>query len=250
MKISQYNSPKSKIGFSSFNFKKLDNVKIFEDFKAKLINNDKEMDCFVRMKTAPNRFFISVNTNDNKILGENTSNTLHEGILYNCIINNISHNPKIKGIGSVMRLGDIIMTLENKIPKIQLFSIGQAVYFHSKFKFEPAITDFMEIKSYIGGDIANKLYDKRFSKFTAKALKWLDSDNIPKIEKIKQGNKLVYEYIAAVNKYKLNRDEDFILSPGFDMELKREDVIKNKDFFNKLFKKSGIDYQISDCDSY
>ena len=108
----------------------------------------------------------------------------------------------------------------------------------------------MEIKSYIAGDIANKLYDKRFSKFTAKALKWLDSDNIPKIEKIKQGNKLLYEYIAAVNKYKLNRDEDFILSPGFDMELKREAVIKNKDFFNKLFKKSGIDYQISDCDSY
>ena len=251
MKIHNNNKPKFTIAFKSINFKKTGDIKIFNDFHAKLINNNNEMDCFVKMKTRPNRFYISVDTSDNRNLGQSVCNTLHKGMLYNCIINNNSYIPTIKGIGSTMHLSQIIMMLENNIPKIQLYSMPQAVYFHSKFKFEPAITNLEEIKRLLIKNILQpRVGEQRFNKFVSEVTNCMNASSLTPQEKLKQGNQILYKYIEAVNTYKLNTDKNYRLSAGFDMTLPKEKVIKYKEFFNNMFEKYGIDYKISSPCAY
>ena len=67
---------------------------------------------------------------------------------------------------------------------------------------------------------------------------------VPDTERLKHGNKILYNYLQCVNKFKLNHDEEFQIYPGFDMVLGKEKVIDNMEYFNKLFEKFGIDYEI------
>ena len=53
---------------------------------------------------------------------------------YNIEVNNPHRG---KGFGELLCLTNIIEMIENKINLIRLYSKNTAIYFHSKYKFEP-----------------------------------------------------------------------------------------------------------------
>ena len=65
---------------------------------------------------------------------------------------------------------------------------------------------------------------------------------------LKKASDIVTEYIEKVNTKKLSQEEreEYGFPSGFDMVLTREKILENKDFFNTLFKKYKVDYQIKD----
>ena len=135
--------------------------------------------------------------------------------------------------------------LENDINKLELNSLGQAVYFHTMFKFKPIIQDPDNIAGFITYNILCRKGDNRFEKIVNKAENWLNRHEKNSKESINEGNEIIYEYCTNVIKHKLHKNNDYQISTGgFDMVLKKDDVLKNKDFFNGLFKKFHIDYEI------
>ena len=54
---------------------------------------------------------------------------------------------------------------------------------------------------------------------------------------------MIYEYIQAIRKGGFDR-EKHNFKGGFTMILTKENILKNKEFFNKLFKDFHIDYLI------
>lgn len=239
----QHNS----ISFEALKFKKINNyVNIFEDFPIKLKSGNLTEDCFVRASSDAKRFFVDVENKEGRHLGISTSNTIKDnGTLYNNIIQNLHQDWNVQGVGSAMRLGQIIILLENpKMNKIKLFSMGNAVFFHSKFKFKPAITDKQELTEKLE-DILVHSNDTRFSKNVEDVKTFLSNNAPSKKDYIKNGNEILNKYLQNVVKNNLHKDIKFHIYSGFDMELTKKDIINNKDFYNNLFNKFGIDYQIN-----
>ncbi len=252
MKISntnQYsaNPQHNSISFEALKFKKVNNyINIFEDFPIKLKYGNLTEDCFVRANTDTKRFYVDVENKEGRHLGISTSNTIKDkSVLYNSIIQNLHQDCNIQGVGSTMRLGQIIILLENpKINKIKLFSMGDAVFFHSKFKFKPAITDKEELTKKLE-DILVHSNDERFSKNVEDVKNLLSNDNQSKKYYLKNGNEILKQYLQNVVKNNLHKDPKFKIYSGFDMELTKKDILDNQDFYNNLFNKFGIDYQIN-----
>ena len=86
--------------------------------------------------------------------------------------------------------------------------------------------------------------DKRFSKNIQEAKKFLKYSTSEIRTNINEGNAILDRYIQNVLANKLHKDENFSFNSGFEMMLTKKDVIENKDYYNSLFKKYGIDYQI------
>ena len=61
---------------------------------------------------------------------------------------------------------------------------------------------------------------------------------------MKEGNAILDRYLQNVIANNLHKDTKFHIYSGFDMELAKKDILANKDFYNSLFQKYGIDYQI------
>ena len=97
----------------------------------------------------------------------------------------------------------------------------------------------------INYDILNKSNNPKFKHVCELAEKWLNKKSLSH-KHLEEGNNILYEYLQTVIENKLNRDEEFEIYPGFDMVLTRQDILKNKEYFNALFRKFDIDYQISD----
>ena len=146
-------------------------------------------------------------------------------------------------LGEILRLATIIEMLENNKNIFKIFSKDTAVYFHSKYKFEP------DIKSFDERDKALKtISEDRSPCFEPLAL--TASDIIEQIKLSKSAdaqrafcadtNKLVKQYIdKSQNNYKAHP-----FSYGFNMVLTRQNLYKNRSFYNDLYKKYGIDYTI------
>lgn len=245
MKVANYsfnpynkdNSP----SFEALKFKNIGKVKLFEDFPIKLKSGEVEKDCFVKASTDSARYYIDVVNDNGRLLGMSTSNSLKDkSVLYNNNIQNLHKDWNFQGVGSTMRLGQIIVLLENpKLNKIDLFSTGDAVYFHSKFKFKPAITNYSELTGKLE-DILVHSNDDRFSQNVQEAKKFLELNKY----KLKEGNKILDRYLQNVIANNLHKDPKFHVYSGFDMELAKKDILANKDFYNSLFQKYGIDYHI------
>lgn len=249
MKIANYsfnlynrdNSP----SFEALKFKNFGKVKLFEDFPIKLKSSEGEKDCFVKASTDTARYYIDIVNDTDRLLGMSTSNNLKDkSVLYNNIIQNLHKDQNIQGVGSTMRLGQIIVLLENKkLNKIGLYSMGDAVYFHSKFKFKPAITDYSELAGKLE-DILVHSNDNRFSQNVQEAKNFLELNKTKHKPNLKEGNAILDRYLQKVIANNLHKDIKFHIYSGFDMELAKKDILANKDFYNSLFQKYGIDYQI------
>ena len=252
MMINNYSQNNNLISFKQLNFKNLNGIKLFEEIHCKApkknLSNEPGKDYFVKIENdyTPEEFYINIDDNHYNEIGGSKIIFKKDKTLYNEDIYVKKNNLKYSGAGTAMRLGQIITMLENDIDKIKLYSLGSAVHFHSKFKFEPDVNNPIDLQTYLKNDIIMKESDKRFEEIAKEAAEWCDKKNISYEEKVKLGNKILYKYLQTINKYKLNFDGNFQICPGFNMVLTKDKVLKNKEFFNNLFEKFGIDYKIND----
>ena len=170
------NNTYNQTSFKALNFSRTKNLNLFDEFSCKApatINKPFSKDYFVRIENGytEKEFSIKVDDIDFNEIGQSTLFIKNPKTIYNENIDVISKKNKYSGAGSVMALGGIITMLENNIDKIELHSLGQAIYFHSKFKFKPKLTNISDLKDYIINDILTKEHDKRFGNVCALARK-------------------------------------------------------------------------------
>lgn len=150
------------------------------------------------------------------------------------------------GFGELLRLSSIIEMLENNIPKIKIYSKDTAIYFHSRYKFQPEIVPFSERDEALKSIINNPAEGFENIVNTAKEL-YLKIKNATSGEEerkfCKDANIIVKDYIQQVLKTK-DSYKSHPFKSGMSMELTKDSVIENRALFNTLFKKHGIDYNI------
>ena len=195
-----------------------------------------------------NELMILLKDNSNKILGSERlvmgNNNPNAAGLY------IETSPEFRrkgyGIGEILRLSSIILILKNKIKEFEIFSKAEAVYFHSKYKFEPAIRQFSERDIALSNIIYN--CQNEFKDFAIRAKQILEKCQTFKSPESQRGfcvetNALLKEYIQEVLKTK-DKYKSHSFKSGFRMILDTNEILNNKEYFNSLYKKQGIDYKI------
>lgn len=199
-----------------------------------------------------NEFKILLSNSFKKILGSEEIKILPEQKIM--MGKYIEVNPEYRktgrkrgyNFGELLRLSSIMTMLKNNLDSINIFSKGSAVYFHSKYKFEPDMSDYFERNKVLQAimndkSISFKDLAQRASKIYEQAK---DKGNRLEGEKLTQEtNALAKEYIDRVMQEKNpNLRRDFPC--GMDMKLSKETILKNRDYFNTLFHKHGINYEI------
>lgn len=153
-------------------------------------------------------------------------------------------------LGEILRLSSIMMFLENKINKFLIYSLPTAVYFHSKYKFMPYVDDMGACEVALKTMITNcnqKGYGdiKILAQQLLNRMKNNNADDLENSSEVlfELTNNLLEKYITRVTTF----EKDFSahqFHKGINMKLTIDDIFDNKDFFNDLFKKHEIDYQI------
>ncbi|MBE7709817.1 MAG: hypothetical protein E7Z93_05140 [Cyanobacteria bacterium SIG32] len=150
-------------------------------------------------------------------------------------------NYRHHSLGEISRVASIITMLQNNLDRIKIYSIGDAVMFHHKYKFEPNITDrsdAIRVLKYIMDSKFDEYKDPAqliFIKSTS-----VDGDYSEFLAKTNEFTKQFLDDIITNKKYDNRTFEHWNL----DMVLTREKVLENKDFFNNLLKKHNIEYAI------
>lgn len=151
-------------------------------------------------------------------------------------------------LGEAMRLGSIIEMIENNMKSIDINSMPQAVFFHTKYGFVPKTSASYDCVMSILNDIASNS-NKKLRECSQKArdfIKIVESrkNKICVPEKIaKETDKTAKEYIDTIIRENLSvKDNNFTEDLG--MRLSSDTIKKNKKFYNNLFEKHGIDYKI------
>ena len=150
--------------------------------------------------------------------------------------------------GEILRLSSIMVMLKNKIKSFEIYSKNSAIYFHSKYKFEPAITRFNERDNALESIIHNTINNTEFLEFKEEAEALVLKSSLNKDSKSQRNlcietNKLLKKYIEKVLEKK-NRYKEHPFLSGITMKLTEENILANKKLFNSLFKKHNIDYTI------
>lgn len=150
-------------------------------------------------------------------------------------------------IGELLRLTSIIEFLENKKSKFSLYSKETAIMFHSKYKFEPNIFQFTQRDKMLDTILKNKeCKDEKIIEQATQIINKLRQKNVSneqQRELCRETSILAKDYINYLTK-NVKDPKSCQFEYGIDMVLTKEKVLENKDFFNELFKKHGIDYTI------
>ena len=150
--------------------------------------------------------------------------------------------------GEILRLSSIMMMVQNKIKEFEIYSKHSAIYFHSRYMFEPAITNFQERDSALQSIVKNCEGKEEYKEFQREAEEILENSFTHKDAKIQRNlcikaNMLLKKYIAKVLEKKSEyREHPF--STGITMKLTNDSIFTNKKYLNDLFKKHKIDYEI------
>lgn len=246
----------SVISFKNIPTKKINGIKINADYKIPAKDNS-EQDIFVNTAKEKNkeRFCTNLKTNTNINIAENHFKIDSQNKLLDDITMKVKESAdRNKGYGAIMHLNNIIELLENDLEQIKLYSLNEAVLFHAKYKFQPEITNYENIR-----DIMFCISKKNCKKFpelkevTQKAGNYFDEMfysfiNCYNKDNLKYANDIVQEYFDIINSKKLDakEKEHYALNTCIDMVLTKEQILRNKDYFNQLFKKYNIDYKIKD----
>ena len=159
----------------------------------------------------------------------------------------VSKNHQKKSVGELLRLVSIMEMFENNKNEIEIYSKPNAIYFHSKYKFEPHINSFFNRDNSLISCIENRCNEMRSEQ--EEAVKLLEKiRTLTEVEDKRNYCKIVGSFIKRyIEKVLTLPKEQQIFYPfdyGFNMKLTKENVLKNMEFFNKLFKKHGINYKI------
>lgn len=244
------------ISFKNIPIKKLKGINVPVNYKIK--EKDSEEDIFINThpKEKKGKFYTSINKGILNNLSQNEfSIDLKNKTLEDETMRVFDINDRKKGYGAIMHLNNIIEVLENDLEKIELFSLQEAILFHAKYKFQPKVKNYEDIRD-IMFCISQKNCDNfpELKKITQKAANFFDDMFYTSIfnnknkDIIKDANDIMQEYFDTVNSKKLSISEQeyYALNTSIDMFLTKDRILKNKDFFNKLFEKYNIDYKIKD----
>ena len=231
------------------NFSENDTRRVFEDLQIQ--NNILgQLSLGIRdYNDGFNRLVIEIKNAMGKIFGkEIISIDSHNKSMtgYNIIVEP-EYRQKHFRFGELLRLASIMEILENKCPFIYIFSKDTAVYFHGKYKFEPVIKSFEERDYALETIINDTSLHFRDLAIKAKIIQnqvKANKNNAQKQRELTQKtNYIVREYIRRALEEK-NPQESHPFRRGMDMMLDAETIRRNKDYFNSLFAKHGIDYKI------
>lgn len=201
-----------------------------------------------RYEDITERYITKIADKDNKVLGYEIFS--FEDFNKDLFGYSIRVNPELrqKGLrlGELLRLSSIIELFENKMQKLKIYSKDTAIYFHSKYKFQPDITSFRErdeiLKSIVNNP-QNGMED--FIEPAQKLLEKLNQNKEPEFQRkaIEEANGIAKGYIE---KALTSQDGDKIypFNYGMGMKLTKDTIVKNKEFYNNLFTQHGIDYKI------
>ena len=128
--------------------------------------------------------------------------------------------------------------LENNLDAIKLDSLPSTIMYHAKMKYKPQSDMNIELKKNLNciGKFDPKYKDQIDNLLNSK----MESD-----KKAQIGCKIMDLFIQdVINKYP-EQTTKWIFDSNMQMVLTKDQVIKEKDFYNKLFKKHNIDYEIN-----
>lgn len=244
------------ISFKNIPIKKLNGINLPADYKIRPKESNEDIFINTQPKEKKDRFCTSINKGELNNLSRNEfSINLKNKTLENKTMRVFEINNRKKGYGAIMHLNNIIEVLENDLEKIELFSLQEAILFHAKYKFQPKVKNYEDIKD-IMFCISQKNCDNfpELKKVTQKAANFFDDMFYTSIlnnknkDIIKESNDIMQEYFDTVNSKKLSISEQeyYALNTSIDMFLTKDRILKNKDFFNKLFEKYNINYKIKD----
>lgn len=149
-------------------------------------------------------------------------------------------------LGEKLRLSSIITMLENKINRILITSVPNAILFHSKYKFKPIFGDLEHCMKILRGILVNSY--KETEKFGPKAEKLMErikaGDFNTEKDAFKETSNLLEDFTNTILKLDKEKQKEYPFFECVDMKLTKEDVIKNSNYFNNLFKKHNLDYKI------
>ena len=237
-----YSNPKHRnITFERLKFKEVNNIQIPEKFSIKLQTPEEPLDVFVTTIPEKNDFLTRITDSNDKELGACRFCT-DGNSFFNLSMNNFS---EFKGIGSILHLSRIMTMIENNFKEIKLYSIGDAIPFHAKFKFAANFNNAEEIKDFIFQELFFKQANNSvFGKVIKSAQQWFTNKSNDRDNQLRQGNRILDDFVQTIEQNQLYKDENFNLISGMDMKLERNTVLSQNEFFNNLLRKFGIDYQI------
>ena len=245
------------ISFKKIPFEKIDNTKIVKEYSIPVkdnqgydyfvrINPDYEKDKFETSidtigfdNVAKNKFAVDFKNKEIKNAGMDVWKTADRG----------------KGLGVVMHLNNVMELMENDLKAIKLYSMADAVFFHAKCKFKPDLKDQEDVIDTLFA-ISKKDYSKypELEEVVNLAGEYFDEvyytsgRHCRDKEKLDYANMIVQKYLDIMTSKRLSQQEklEYGFAKGFDMILTKERIVENKEFFNNLFKKYNIDYEIKD----
>lgn len=251
------------INSGAISFKKIPFIKrmdayTFDDYKVKTPSNN---DYIVHLKNYPPTecYDIFVKNAKDEALGGSSYLLSQKQKQINDVVMSVKYNGnKNKGIGTVLHLSHIMEMLENNLDAVKFYSIKDAVFFHSKLGFKPDIDNFFDLETVLYFLESNKspglqLFSEKAARlrneirlclkenFIRNENSDIDKKLTVETKIFDEGNCLIDRYIKVCEKLS---SQESVFKTGFRMVLTREDVLKNRDFYNALFKKFDIDYQI------
>ena len=198
------------------------------------------------------RLFIDLKNKQNKLLGQEELTINSNASDMTGLSIWVEPEYRKKGqhgfhFGEIIRLASIINMLENSKKIFKIFSKTTAIYFHSKYKFEPNITSFQERNSVLSTIIDDKSPEvKDLAEYASVLLARAKTETNPAIQRklCFPANEVTKEYIRRIEYMGKNEYKQHPFKHGIDMVLTQDEIIKNRAFFNRLFEKHGIDYTI------
>lgn len=151
----------------------------------------------------------------------------------------IDKDKRNKGLGESLKLASIIEMNANNLNKMSLYSLPEAIKFHSKFGFMPDIKNTMSLKS-IFKEIVERNEFKNISDKAARILEALSENIYP----VPAGNLEKYNNVLAVYIKRCITENRPIFDKKINMVLTKDKIKAHSDFYNKLFEKHGINYRI------
>lgn len=152
-----------------------------------------------------------------------------------------------KKLAELLRLFSIMIMNENKSPRLKIYSKNTAVYFHSKYKFEPQIWQFMDrdkaLESIAENEAKEFIEMSRFAKNIQDRVRFFREDGAKQRELCEETQELMQDYINLAMQ-KQSPEKNYPLKWGMDMVLTKEKVESNKEFYNPLFERHGLDYRL------
>lgn len=233
----------NKIHFGSIRFRDLNKFKIYEDIRYKGKNNINYTITMSKDDILDDVFNTTVtNPHSGSVIAE-------EEIIINnddkfMLVTNINTAKKEQenGAGTCLHLSNIIYMIENKLKEIRLMSYGSSVPFHTRLGFKShnkwgnnIVTNLKSIAADTNPKMKRQAKTANFILERHRDDEIIDNYSNYVIDRYTKTN------IALRNKERLKH----LIPADNNMRLTREDVMLYKNYYNGLFKKYNIDYEIT-----